>query len=386
MEMRPEFRLLISLTHPNFESKQLQVEQTIADPDFNWMQFVSLVEWHRVTPQVYRHLQNFHTLLPDWVVDSIYKSAQYCQRQSLQQSAWLIKITRLLDAHQIRFISFKGVLLAKLLYDDFTRRQAKDIDILIAKDDLSQVEDLLVRQCGFKRMLPSLNASSSEFVFFDRCIKDRVYIHDQDNTMIELHWRFFNEQSILGVPFSDLIEQSDMLAFHQQKIAILGREHLWLYQTMHCCYAGWCRLHWITDIADMLVQLEVDWSELIKQSKTYSCENSLLIGILMAAQVYRLPVPDAILNELKQTYRQRISVDLAIRLLINSRHPTPFEVMLRLILCWSWREFLFQLFSRAAQSGLTLEFATHQSSVKKGMYFLFRPFSSIIRTLLIRVC
>ena len=384
MQKRPEFQLLISLTHPSFKPEQSYVQQAIANPHFDWQRFVSLVEWHRVTPLVVLRMQNYHGFIPDWIVHSIQKSAQQCLRRALQQSAWLIKIARLLNAHDIRFITIKGVAIAKLLYDDFTRRQAKDLDILIDKSDLPMVEQLLVQDCGFKCIFPVENACASEIRYYDKFIKDRVYIHCQDKTIIELHWRFFNEQSILAVPFTELIERSKTVTFHQQAIAILGREDLWLYQTMHGCHAGWYRLHWVTDLADMLVKIEVDWDELINRSNSFSCKQNLLIGIILAAQVYRLPVPDVIRREFNQSWRLRISVILAKRLLINSRQPTPIDVIFKLMLWWSWQEFLYQLLNKVVQSNLTSGYARSHGFVKRSLYFLFRPVSLIIRYVLIR--
>ncbi len=79
--------------------------------------------------------------------------------------------------------------------------------------------------------------------------KNRIYKHPHDNTLIELHWRFINEQPFLLVDFSDLFEQSQSLSFHQQNIKLLGYQHLWLYQVLHGTCTGWYRLHWLSDIA-----------------------------------------------------------------------------------------------------------------------------------------
>ena len=55
----------------------------------------------------------------------------------------LIKIMKVLEENDIKAIAFKGSTLAQLAYGDVTLRQYVDLDLLVEKENIFKIEDLL---------------------------------------------------------------------------------------------------------------------------------------------------------------------------------------------------------------------------------------------------
>jgi hypothetical protein len=145
-----ELNLLVALTHPEAEQQQKLLTDCFLKRSIDWDTFLSQMQWHRVTPQVCHQLSSIKEHIPQQVVQQIYQANLNCQRISLKQSAWLVKITQLFNSQQIRCIVLKGVALSQLLYSDSGKRQCKDLDLLIDQADLMRVETLLTQDFGFE--------------------------------------------------------------------------------------------------------------------------------------------------------------------------------------------------------------------------------------------
>lgn len=146
----PEFRLLLELTHPTFGIDRPGIASEILNPQFDYKKFLNLVEGHRVTPQVYQQLNLVKENLPDDLFSQLKTMNKQCRMKSLRMSSWLARISRLMNAQEIGFILLKGIGLSQLLYGDSGYREVRDIDILVAPDDVDSTENILIG-LGFVR-------------------------------------------------------------------------------------------------------------------------------------------------------------------------------------------------------------------------------------------
>jgi hypothetical protein len=375
-----ELNLLVALTHPEAEQQQKLLTDCFLKRSIDWDTFLSQMQWHRVTPQVCHQLSSIKEHIPQQVTQQIYQANLNCQRISLKQSAWLVKITQLFNSQQIRCIVLKGVALSQLLYSDSGKRQCKDLDLLIDQADLMRTEALLTQNFGFERLSPAADATDETINYLNCYKKDRIYRHPHDNTLIELHWRFINEQPFLLVDFSDLFEQSQSLSFHQQNIKLLGYQHLWLYQALHGTYTGWYRLHWLSDIAEMLVQNQPDWETLLASAKHYHCKRCLVETVALAGRIYNLPVPAQIKTEMQKSWQQQLSVPLAMRLLAKTQTLSSTMVIWRHFLWMPKKQFLYYMLLKVKHMPFEKVIDFRQQPIRSTAYYLFhRPASLLIK-------
>jgi len=172
---------------------------------------------------------------------------------------------------------------------------------MVEHKDIDITEKTLY-QLGFKRNFPHTDATPKQIRFLNAHKKDRIYIHPNDGTVLELHWRLTEVDHPFKPTLQQLLASSSTIAVHNEHIKTVSGFHLWLYQCLHGSYSGWYRLRWICDIALLLETQTPDWSELLKQAERYHCSNSLLEAVGLACTIFELEVPDALLPLLEKKH------------------------------------------------------------------------------------
>lgn len=304
----PEFKLLLKLTHPTPETDQSGIVSKMASPQFDHKRFLDIMEWHRVTPQVYHQLQLLKDELPDDFFDQLKAMNTSCRMASLGMSSWLARISRQLDTQNIRFISLKGIALSQLLYGENGYRECRDIDILVDPENVDATENILF-ELGFVRVVPYAKATTKQLAYFNRHKKDREYYHPDDGTLVELHWRLIEVDHPFNPSISELMAAGSFVSVHGENIAAISEAYLWLYQCLHGSLAGWYRMRWICDIALLLKIHQPNWDELLELADRYQCRNSLIEAVGLACSLYNLPVPEPVQPLLRKSGRVKKNIE-----------------------------------------------------------------------------
>jgi len=298
MNETPEFSLLLLLTHPQPDLQPDAIRQFLSENKINWSELLKNIKWHRVTPQAYDSLKSHAEFVPEPIIKKLQQSCMQCKKNSLLQAAFLVKIASIFREHHIKFVAFKGVTLSQLLYSNIATREAYDIDIIIDFEDLEHAEKLLIESLGFLRVVPEVTATRKQMHFLNKSMKDRTYSQRQGEVILELHWRFNIIDQFFNIPVPVIYKTSELVYLYGENINILSKEYLWLYQSLHGSMSSWYRLHWINDIARMLVVLPLDWDRLMESSDRYQCRKNLVEAVMLAASLYNLPVP----GQIKQSF------------------------------------------------------------------------------------
>jgi len=379
----PEFRLLLELTHPSASIDQSKIISEIMTPQFDDKKFMDLVEWHRVMPQVYHHLKEAKDDLPDAFFSHLKAINTHCRMTSLTMSSWLARISQQLDMQNIAFISLKGIGLSKLLYGEDGYRECRDIDILVAPEDVDGTERILF-ELGFVRTMPYAEATPKQINYFNRHKKDREYYHPDDGILLELHWRLIEVDHPFNPALSELMATRSSISIHGEKIATMSGAHLWLYQCLHGSLSGWYRMRWVCDIALLLSFHQPDWEDLLELADQCHCKKSLAEAVGLACTLYELPVPESI-----QPYVQHSSVQRNIERSAN-------RLFYMLIICGDLMAYAQRIAFCAPTSSL-LKHLLGRCLISTGdfervplpdkfffAYYLLRPFSFLVRRMIPR--
>jgi len=326
-----EFTLLLLLTHPQPEKQQLNIKQFLTENNINWSELLKDIKWHRVTPQAYESLSKHSELIPDEILSQLKQSCLQCKKRTLQQAASLIKIAKLFDEHNIRFISLKGLTLSQLLYSDITMREAHDIDIIIDFNDIGRAEKILTGALGFTRTIPEIKVTDRQIQYLDVRFKDRVYQHVENNVHLEVHYRFNSIEQCLPVPFSSLYGNILTVQINQQRIPVLSNVHLWLYQSVHGSMSGWYRLHWLSDIASMMEAKTPDWSTILQASNQYGCRRNLVESVMFASSLYQLSPPEQIQQAFKADKKLAAQLTWVSQAIKARKNPSTLKSFRRLL-------------------------------------------------------
>lgn len=140
-------------------------------------------------------------------------------------------------------IALKGPLLSKRLFNDVTKRQCRDLDLIVDKDKVFVVAQLLEKH-GYERIdaLHAINGDQDDYLTYFHHIN--LY-HPVKGVLVELHWRPFGRR--WGKSFQYQTISSELSA-----IKILDQDSEFVYLCIHAYKHGWMRLKWLFDVFTLM--------------------------------------------------------------------------------------------------------------------------------------
>jgi hypothetical protein len=159
------------------------------DAPIDWHEFRAIVERHRIWGLAHQALSAAAVRVPPDIAREIASEASAIAHQSLALAAEAVRLQRLFDENKITGALFlKGVSLAMLAYGTLALKHGKDIDILVALDDLETASSVLERG-GYERREPPTALTGAQLQAISRVTFHFTFVHRETNHVVELHWR-----------------------------------------------------------------------------------------------------------------------------------------------------------------------------------------------------
>jgi len=267
---------------------------------------------HSVIPLLYYRLNSIcPEAVPHQTLSKLRDHNQENTRQSLFLTGELLKLVDLLEAHGIRAVPFKGPTLALCAYGDVALRQFGDLDVLVHKQDVLKVKELLVRE-GFKPTPELTSAQEAALLRFD-C----AYNFGNDkNVLFDVHWNFAAPYFSFEVDIHGLWERLETITIARKQLLTLSAEDLLLILCLHGFTHLWERLGWICDVAGLIDrQRDIDWQSLLNNATREGSRRILSLGLILAGELLEAPIPpevlrtvqtDAVVRTLAEQVKQRL--------------------------------------------------------------------------------
>lgn len=126
-----------------YEPDELKIKEYVNSGNINWPLVLGFVSYHRIAGLFYEKFNKINVRLLDFpVFFSTYMINQSQKIRSELQFDEIKKISRALDKSDIKYIFLKGSVLNQLIYEPGSRA-SNDIDILVNKDSINKVTDIL---------------------------------------------------------------------------------------------------------------------------------------------------------------------------------------------------------------------------------------------------
>ena len=211
---------------------------------------------------------------PD-VTAQLQELSRAAARRTLRQTATAKRLGRALAAHDIGFAEFKGGGLGQLLYGQDTRRDSKDVDVLV---DPARMADALeiVRELGFTR-------PGGKTIDVDRALgllrftKEIEVFDPQYRTMVEVHARSMRE---LPAGWDDAKLRNTPLD--------LQNRHYVIYLVLHGCATRWSRMKWLADFARLVALVDRDTrTGVIALAREYECSAPIVASCELARSLWQ---------------------------------------------------------------------------------------------------
>ncbi len=274
-----------------------------------WDSILADAARHGLTPILYRRLMASQSgsHIPSSVLERVKAGMFALAARNLALAQELVSILRGFDAAGVDCLPVRGLALAERLYGDITARPVGDLDLLVRKEDLPGVAEIL-GGLGF-RQLDHRSGFAEAFSY------TLVFLKDGPGwVIVEPHW------SIAYPPF---VERLDMNGVWGRAVRgrvagvdarLLGREDQLLHLCLHLAHPdGIVPLLWFYEL-DRLLRQDlglVDWSLFCSIAGEADLD-FLVAAVLRTVKVgFDTPVPDHVLDQLSQEPRRMVERRLA---------------------------------------------------------------------------
>ena len=198
----------------------------------DWEELVREAEVaHRITPMLFRHVQSeCQDLVPAPVMDRITELYRQNVARTLQLTAVLVQVAESLRQAEMRWICYKGPILAQILYQDLGLRHAIDVDVLVPENRFDCMNEILLSH-GLESYTPVNQGEDllSSLHFFNAA----------KGVQVDVHWRLFRPYYGMRFEFDTLWERRQEMEMgggtlntlhpHDRLIVLgsHGTKHLW---------------------------------------------------------------------------------------------------------------------------------------------------------------
>lgn len=300
------WHFLLAAAASPFTSAHLGQLRVLAKTEVDWHMLLSLAEAHGLLPFVYEHLSEVATAIPDKIMRAAAQAIEQNTRQTLWLTQLLVRVSDIFHEHDIRASSYKGPVLAQLLYGNVALRQYSDIDILVRPGDVDRAKRAL-QGAGFTSTLElspreeqAYLAAGYEYTF-----------HDIENpNVLELQWRIMPHFQAVNFDTAELLARSRDLRIGDSSIATFGNEDLMLVLCAHAAKHAWCKLSWIRDIAELSQLPDLDWNQMLDQAERLGIRRIVAVSFLVAKKMLSTPVAPAVHRFLTDTASLEIAEEV----------------------------------------------------------------------------
>lgn len=292
-----------------------------------------------------------------------------------------IQITDILNEHSISFISIKGPLLSQRIYADPTVRFSHDLDILVNKEDVNKIHDILLSngyELGVGLAWPTKKSHQKYFI---EQVHHVVFKNPTSGVYIEVHWTLLSSSPITQQNLYKIIaENTSTTNLGERKFRVLNHELNLAYLVIHGAKHGWQRLKWLVDIKDYPLD-QVNPEQFLRLIEILNSRRALAQVGLLLKHYWGIENPlfpiDAIsahsflirhtFNKINSPIEESINLKMAIK---------DFRYQLQIFdgILYKWRVIRLSLFSAADLERISLP--------NKMLYYIYRPYSFIKRRLI----
>lgn len=287
----PELTLLVAATARPAAPRHRAVIAAAADGAIDWPRVVRLVERHRVAALVFDGLAAVRDAIPGDVLHTLRGAAMRDRANALRLVGVLATMIRTLGDAGIVAVSIKGPPLARLAFGDASVRHCRDLDVLIAPDDVERALGVL-RDAGFDLVQPADVADGDSLRLWIRMTKDLSLRHGPSGALVELHWRLSGNPHLLP----DAVSRSrQTVAIGNVRVDTLAADDLLLYLCVHGARHFWFRLKWLADVHALLA---AGGPKAVVRFHRHAGRHGLDVPaaqmLLLLRRIYGLEIPDAV--------------------------------------------------------------------------------------------
>ena len=269
-----ELRLLLDIS----------MQKTVPVPDdLYWAYFDRLVAQHRIQPLLIRGLRPFGGDCPPELAKYRPQQSRF-MKQSMERIQALGAINAAFSEEGIHMISMKGPMLAMELYGDPSLRTSRDLDLMVAQEDLDRAGEILTGM-GYELEAHLRYGTPLRQKFYRMVEHEKHLVYNKGDICIELHWQsdYQREQS-----FPELWARREERQLMGRPIALMGHDDRIPALIIHAAEHGFLRLRWLLDLYELQKKPGFSWERIYELMDAQGLGVVLLETLLV---MHRLDLP-----------------------------------------------------------------------------------------------
>jgi Uncharacterised nucleotidyltransferase len=262
----------------------------------DWQKLIDGLDYHGLM-WVAKPLLGVPDLLSSAIIADLKERVKRSTLATFLRIEETVKIAAAFDQAGIRFLMIKGVALSVQLYQDPARRNGRDIDILVAPEDFSRADAILVSK-GYQRP----DQDKAKDLIAGGQAKELGYIHVSHRTLVEVHDRLTENATLLPWSFEHLWADRELVSIGTAYVPAMNQSRLPLYLSVHGVKHCWGRLMWLNDLA-ALVARDADVDEAMTSARLAGLEGVMEHTFCMLHAWLGMPIVSAQFAATKQVRR-----------------------------------------------------------------------------------
>ena len=272
-----------------------------SEPD--WDALLTAAAEHSLTPIFCKNLEaNAGDALPSFWRQRLNEELLRNSCHNLALTAELFRVLQALEKHGVCATPYKGPVLAAQAYGDAALRQFSDLDVIVPQRQIVAAHGALLA-LGFRSLMSGLKPPDAF-----RQIPGQYAYGKGAETLVEIHTERTLRYFPRGLSLEELWERREFVRVAGRPVLTFSLEDTLLLLSVHGSKHLWERLGWIADIA-ALTSRPLDWGLALERAREWGIQRMVLLGAGLAAQLFKAPLPNEVVDCLKRDGVARRLID-----------------------------------------------------------------------------
>ncbi|WHZ28349.1 MAG: hypothetical protein OJF51_003147 [Nitrospira sp.] len=284
---RPEVELLLSCADTSIDTKRAERIRRLLRIDLDWDYLLQTAGQHGVLPLLSRNLRLISpTGVPQTILEQLHHHFRTNAARNLFLTDELLKLLKLLEAHAIPVLPYKGPLLTASIYGNLALRDFADLDLLVHERDYPRTQRLL-RTSGYRPM------NTFEW--------ESTYVDEHCNVIVDLHQRISPRELPSPLQFQDLWARRRQTVLLGTTVCTLSPEDSLIMvavQMTKDAGTAYLQLARVCDMSRLLrAYPDLDLIGVVRRANELGGERMVLFSLCLAHTLLGTPLPPPIVQE-----------------------------------------------------------------------------------------
>jgi hypothetical protein len=274
------------------------------------------------------------------IISALGKLDQDNKSNTLRLVTESIRILRAMEQCEIRVIVLKGFPLAQQLYGDITLRTSRDLDILVAPEDINETRKI-IEMHGYIWSQPVAKITAVDLEKWMKLEKNFEYWHPRLGVSIEVHWRL--DCRGMDLPVNMIENNLISIKMFGQSMNMLGKEVLLLYLVIHGAVHAWFRIKWLLDIDILIKKGEFSWEKVYQLANNLGVKTILNQTLFLVQKLFATPLPKAVINQVDADIQAQVLAIMGLRFITDSPSNTNKSIKEKITFLYRQKNYEFRL-------------------------------------------